>query len=157
MSDSNIIDLDILVPVDKVARLGGVAYTIPGDMPMVTYLKMNQLGVMQERDAPQEELVAALVDAITELFTWQLTDRGLHEEAKTVADQLDAKLRRLSVTNVTQFLAHLYPPDEEGPAEGDVEAPPVDPPAPASDGTTTTPTTTPPPTPDATPSPVSGS
>lgn len=132
MSD-NITDLDALVPDDKKVALKGETYTVPGDMPLTIYLKVNRAASRQEDGADQGELLDSMVDAVADLFVWNMAE-GTPEREQRHAKVRDI-LMRLGLRTVTQILGKVYPNDDEEEAESEpIAADQTDPPTP---GTTT--------------------
>lgn len=130
---SNIIDLDALVPDDKRVTLKGRTYTLPGDMPMATYLRVSAIAQMQDGGATQEDLLGSTVDALVELFFW--TDRNADEADK---ERLAVQFRGMGVRTVMAIISKVYPSDEDDGADVDADQVAADPTPPASGTTTTT-------------------
>lgn len=129
---SEAIDLDVLLPDSKPVTLGGVQYQIPGDMPLVTFLKVNEVNVKQgEDDADPAALLGEMIECLVELFAWHIP-----EDDAATREQIRVQLKRRDMSFVAQLLSTLYPKDAE-----DLEEVPED-----ADGppTATTGTTTPP-------------
>jgi hypothetical protein len=119
---SDIIDLDELVPADKYATLAGAKYRLPGDMPLVTFLKVSKIENLGE-DADPQEAMLEMVDALVELFAWNLPTHDTEAREK-----LREQLMRLGLDTLVSLLGKLYSP-KEAPAD-EVAAETVDPPTP---------------------------
>ena len=129
----NIIDLDDLVPEDIRVTLKGRTYTLPGDMPMATYLRVSAIAQKQDGGATQQELLDSTVDALVELFFWNEGDRA--EQADK--DRLAKQFRGMGVRTIMSIIGKAYPPDDDdADVEVDADAVAADPTPPAS-GTTT--------------------
>lgn len=127
---SDITDLDVLVPPARKVLLKGKTYTLPGDMPLETYLKVNLLGDRQSDGVQVSDLVTEMVSALVDLFT---------REPQTPAPDVE-ELRRiflgLGFETVTQFLGKIYPIDDAG--DGVVDAAAAGPQMQTAGPTTTT-------------------
>jgi len=62
----NITDLDIVIPEEKVLRIKGKEYTIPGDMPVGIALKLQRCGADGNEDKP--EAIEGMVEAVLDLL-----------------------------------------------------------------------------------------
>jgi hypothetical protein len=116
---NDIIDLDILVPADKKASLGGKTYTVPGDMPMETYLKVAKVSAAEDSGADEGELLGEMVEALVELFAYKLPD-DTTDAGKSARDEVRGVLRKLGIRTITQILGKLYGDDDDVPS-GDNE------------------------------------
>jgi hypothetical protein len=75
-------DLDALVPDDLEVKLGGVRYTIPGDLPLEIYIRINKASDMEVDD--EESALSAVNKAMVDLFAWLY--QGKPEEARIRED-----------------------------------------------------------------------
>lgn len=131
-----ITDLDVLVPPDRKVMLGGRVYTLPGDMPLETYLKVNLMAQQQEEGVTEEVLVNHMVDALVDLFVRLMPEGDTRTEAEGT---LRKRFLSMGLRTVTTLLNKIY---EEEEVDGDpVEADNVDPSPPS--GTTPSTASTP--------------
>lgn len=131
---SKIIDLDALVPEDKKVSLGGSTYTVPGDMPMPIFMKLQRAAQLEEDGA--EDVTGVLKDALFELFTVKMP------ESDTAArEKLDQTLSLLGIKTFLSLFSAIYGDLDDVEEEED----PTSPPAAESEGaagtTSTNPTT----------------
>lgn len=63
MSPAEIIDLDALVPPDKHVKVNGKTYTLPGDLPVEMYLRIQQASknLATETDQSIEEIRKSII------------------------------------------------------------------------------------------------
>lgn len=117
MSD-DIKDLDALVPSDKRVSLGGRVYTVPGDIPMEVFVRVNKAGLLEDENeaGAVEEMVGALID----LFTWN--SKGKPEETVN-RKEIEAALRRMGVKTISRILRAVYSEEE---TTVDEPSPPVE-------------------------------
>lgn len=131
MSD-NIVDLDALVPADKRIAFQGKTYTVPGDLPLVTYLKLNRMAAEQEgEDVTEATLMDSMIEALVQLFAWKLSDDDPQRA------ELDTAFRGLGIDTITNMIGKIYPTEEPADAEDPVDADAADPQT-EPDGETTT-------------------
>lgn len=130
MSDP--IDLDAMLPASKTAKLGGFTYRLPGDMPLVTFLTVNQVNSMQE-DGEQDSVAVLnkMVDALVDLFAWHLP-----EDDADSRERIRGELKRRGMEFIASLLSTLYPADAEDAGVKDPDAEDADAP-PTTPGTTT--------------------
>lgn len=126
-----IVDLDILVPADKRVSFRNQTFTVPGDLPLVTYLKVNKIAGDQESGATEAQLLEGMVEALVEVFAWKLPEDDPKRE------WLREEIGKLGVDTITQMLGKIYPAMESDDEEEVVDADAAGPPMP-SDGETTT-------------------
>lgn len=102
MSD-DIKDLDALVPSDKKVSLGGRLYTVPGDIPMEVFVRVNKAGLLEDEDeaAAIQEMVGALVD----LFSWNAIGKPSEDDTRA---SVEKTLRRLGVGTISKMLHAIY-------------------------------------------------
>jgi hypothetical protein len=111
---TKITDLDALVPADRIVRIGGEEYSVPGDMPMETYLTMAR--IQQEQDALSDDdadrgpaLIHEMTNVIVSLITANISASGRPEA--------EAKLKRLFNQRGIQFgmkvLGAIYDVEED--------------------------------------------
>lgn len=127
---SNVNDLDVLVPENKRARLGGVEYELPGDLPLEIYLRINNAA--SKEDESESNAVVAVLAAVTDLFAWGVEG----DAADAIKKAVDTALRGRGVPFVMEIIRAIYGEDAD---EEVVEEDPT--PAASEDGT---PSTTPP-------------
>lgn len=147
MSDA-IMDLDDLVPPDKTVKFAGIDYVVPGDMPLVTYLKVNRVQSLQAREGEKagdvETALLDMVDAIAELLAWNATEA----DKPVIVEAVSSRLKKRGMAAIIGILGKVYPADDEDEAEGAGDEPieaDVPPPGPTTSGTST-PTAEPSPT-----------
>lgn len=129
-AEGTIVDLDALVPADKRIAFRGKTFTVPGDLPLVTYLKLNRMAGEQEDGVTESALLDNMIEALVQLFAWKLPED--HPDRLW----LDGEFRGLGLETVTNMIATIYPADTE-PEEDPVPVDDPDPPQ-APDGETTT-------------------
>lgn len=98
-----IVDLDVLVPADKRVAFRGQTFTVPGDLPLVTYLKVNKIAGEQEDGATEVQLLEGMVEALVEVFAWKLPEDDEKRE------WLRVEIGKLGVDTITQMLGKIYP------------------------------------------------
>lgn len=119
MSTQNLKDLDALVPEDLDAKLGGVTYTLPGDLPLEIYLRMNKAGELEDDD--EKGALDIVVDAMCALFSWRY--QGKPEE-NVVKAEVEKTLRSRGVKFNLTLLKELYGDIEEDAPVVEAEANP---------------------------------
>lgn len=115
---NNYRDLDALVPTDKTVKLGGVEYTLPGDLPLEIYLRMNKAGSLEDEDdkAALDELVGATVALFTHFEK---------EGDPTVAATVEEVIRSRGVKFLFEMVNNVYKEDvRTPPGEGDEQSGP---------------------------------
>lgn len=85
MSDT-FVDLDALVPSDKEVRLGGQTYTLPGDLPLEIFVKVNRASELEEED--EAGAMNAMLDAMSDLFAWKYKGKPEHDGVKQKAHEI---------------------------------------------------------------------
>lgn len=130
---ADIEDLDVLVPVAKQVRLGGQVYTLPADMPMEIFLRVNLAGRVKDADGEpdQMEQIKQLTSCLVDLFTYELPPDADADAAKQVVHDV---LMARGVRYVFELLKNIYKMDE---AESD-EDPTEDQAQPVADSNGTT-------------------
>lgn len=119
MSD-NITDLDALVASPKKVSLGGRTYTVPGDIPMEVYVKVNKAEMLGNSD--EAESIEVMVDALTDLFTAVSEDLPNYEQLR---EDVNKVLRRSGVRVIFKMLNAIYStPAEVVESEDDAPTPP---------------------------------
>ena len=68
---TQIVDLDALLGDDKRVKLGGKTYTLPADLPVELYLKINRAAKEGMDDAL---MVETLYDEVLDLFRYKAPD-----------------------------------------------------------------------------------
>lgn len=113
-------DLDALVPEDLEVKLGGINYTLPGDLPLEIYLRMNKAGEMEDED--ETAALDLVVGAMSDLFSWRYKDKP---EGDGISRKVEGVLRSRGVKFNLTLLRELYGnvSEEEPQEEGDVENP----------------------------------
>lgn len=104
---SNVKDLDVLVPENKRARLGGVEYELPGDLPLEIYLRINNAA--SKEDENEANAIVALLAAVTDLFAWGVEG----DAADAIKKAVDAALRGRGVPFVMEIIRAIYGEDAE--------------------------------------------
>lgn len=130
--DQQIVDLDILVPADKRVAFRGQTFTVPGDLPLVTYLKVNKIAGDQEGGATEAQLLEGMVEALVEVFAWKLPEDDDKRE------WLRTEIGKLGVDTITQMLGKIYPAMESEDEEPVIDADAAGPQTPPDGETTTT-------------------
>lgn len=102
MSDS-IKDLDALVPSNKRVQLGGVQYTLPGDLPLEIYLRVNKAGALEDID--EQQALDEMIDAMVDLFAFYHKDKPTETETR---NRVSAELRRRGIRFNTMLLQNIY-------------------------------------------------
>lgn len=113
-------DLDALVPTDKTVKLGGIEYTLPGDLPLEIYLRMNKASSLEDDDdqAALDELVGASVA----LFTHTVSSE---QEGNERAEIVEKVLRARGVKFLFEMVSNIYKEDvRTPPGEEDEESAP---------------------------------
>ena len=102
MSDTYV-DLDALVPSDKEVRLGGQTYSLPGDLPLEIFVKVNKASELEEDDeaAALNEMLAAMA----ELFAWKYKDKPEYDSVKSRAIKV---LEGRGIRFNTRLLENIY-------------------------------------------------
>lgn len=113
MSDRNYKDLDALVPDEVTARLGGKDYTLPGDLPLDIYLRINRAGELEDED--EQAALDGVVNAMVDLFSYNYQTKPEYEAIRT---QVDGVLRKRGVRFNTRLLQAIYGEDEETATDG---------------------------------------
>lgn len=121
-------DLDVLVPDDLSVKFGGVTYAVPGDFPLVIFLRVNRIA--QESAGDQVKEIEGMIDCLVDLFTWNTADLDVNEVRASVRKVLE----RRGVRFAMQLLGKLY--GEEPEPEADPTPEPALPEA--QNGTTST-------------------
>lgn len=110
-------DLDALVPEDVNVKLGGVQYTLPGDLPLEIYVRVNKASELEQED--EEGAVDQVVSAMVDLFAWMYQDKP--EETRIRAD-VKKVLRSRGIRFNTGLLQNIYKQDIQD-AEDEAEKP----------------------------------
>lgn len=101
-------DLDELLPDDKIVRLAGREWKLPGDLPMETFLRLGRLEQESEKDdADEENLLQRMVVILVDLFTMELED-GKPEDLASGKAQLSKVFGRLGVNTLPKVMRELY-------------------------------------------------
>lgn len=82
MPATPIIDLDLLAPPPKQVRIGGEVYTLPGDIPVELYLRINQFNADGAK-VTDLEVIQYLHDELLKLF--HVHHPGLDELPMSIA------------------------------------------------------------------------
>jgi hypothetical protein len=96
-------DLDALVPDDTHVKLGGVQYTLPGDLPLEIYVRVNKASELEAED--EEAAVSQVVSAMVDLFAWLYQDKP--EESRIRTD-VEKTLRSRGIRFNTRLLQNIY-------------------------------------------------
>lgn len=112
-------DLDALVPEDLSVILGGITYTLPGDLPLEIYLRMNKAGELEDED--ETGALDLVVTAMSDLFAWRYKDKP---EGDSIRRKVEGVMRSRGVKFNLTMLRELYgdvsdedAKDEEGEGE----------------------------------------
>lgn len=107
-------DLDALVPTDREVKLGGVRYTVPGDLPLEIYIRVNKASALEDDD--EQGALDLMVDAMVDLFCWLYKDKP---EEPGIREKVAGVLRSRGVRFNTRLLQNVYAEDlaEDKPAE----------------------------------------
>lgn len=125
---TDITDLDVLVPQTKTVLFGGQSYTLPGDMPMEIFLKVNLAGQAKDADGNVDQVkqLDLLIDTISDLFTFeQYDDAGSPRidqlQIDAIRTHVGTTIRRRGVGFALKLMSTIYKADEvEESAEGNV-------------------------------------
>src|SRR5215208_1175187 len=98
-------DLDVLAPEEIVAILGGTSYTLPGDMPMELYLRLQRAS---GEDVDEADVTRLLRDGIFDLFVYKVAEDD--EEAR---QKLNKTLDSLGVRTFMRLFSEIYKEDED--------------------------------------------
>lgn len=115
MTDRNYKDLDALVPEEVTARLGGKDYTLPGDLPLDIYLRINNAGALEDDD--EQAALDGVVNAMVDLFSYNYQTKPEYE---AIRQQVDGVLRKRGVRFNTRLLQAIYGEDKEPETDGQV-------------------------------------
>lgn len=96
-------DLDALVPTDKKVQLGGVMYTLPGDLPLEIYLRVNKASELEKEDEAQA--LAEAVGALVDLFSYYHIGKPEYENVRTAVESV---LRKRGIKFNTELLQNVY-------------------------------------------------
>lgn len=115
MSNTNIKDLDALVPDEVTVKLGGTEYTLPGDLPLEIYLRINKAGALEDDD--EQAALNGVVAAMVDLFSYNYKSKPEYEAIRT---KIEGVLSNRGVRFNTTLLQNIYGVEEE---EGKEENP----------------------------------
>ncbi len=105
-------DLDALVPDDLAVKLGGVTYTLPGDLPLEIYIRINKASDQEDED--EQAALDGVVSAMVDLFSWLY--QGKPEEAR-IREEVGKTLKSRGVRFNTTLLQNIYGRDIEAAVE----------------------------------------
>jgi hypothetical protein len=108
-------DLDALVPTDKQVRFGGITYSLPGDIPLEIFVRVNKAQALEEEDRDSEAM-EELVSALTDLFSAKSAGRPEYDSVRNTVEQV---LRSRGVQFLTSLIQNIYSSDDPEPVEGD--------------------------------------
>lgn len=97
------VDLDALVPSDKDVKLGGTTYSLPGDLPLEVFIRVNKASELEEDD--ESKALDEMVDAMGDLFAWKYKGKPEHESVRQTAI---AVLRSRGIRFNTSLLKEIY-------------------------------------------------
>lgn len=100
-------DLDALVPEPKRAKLGGVEYNLPGDLPMEIFLRINKAG--EHESESEAEALEMVISAMSDLFAWETPD----SEKDTVRNRVSTVLKGRGVEFCLKLTQAIYAREEE--------------------------------------------
>lgn len=106
-------DLDALVSNDLEVRLGGSTYSLPGDLPLEIFVKVNKASLLEDDDegAALEEMIHAMGD----LFAYKYVGKP---EYDGVRDRAMEVLRSRGIRFNTRLLENIYKEDKPAESEG---------------------------------------
>jgi hypothetical protein len=115
---SEIIDLDDLVPQDKTVTFAGRRLTVPGDMPMEVFLKVQKVAQMAEAEEPPDDAEvqasSLMRDSLRQVLCWNVKGEGSGQ----IREEIDAQLDLLGPRAFMQMLTRIYQIEEpEAPEE----------------------------------------
>ena len=111
---SKVKDLDALVQGNKMVKLAGTEYTLPGDVPLETYLRLNV--AMELEEESQAKAVEELVDTLGDLFSLLYPD----PDKARIKGQVEAALRSRGVAFLMTLVQNIYGAEvADSPEEGD--------------------------------------
>lgn len=110
-------DLDALVPDDVSVKLGGTVYTLPGDMPLEIYVRVNKASELE--DDNEQAALDGVVNAMVDLFSWLY--QGKPEENR-VREDVRRTLKGRGIRFNTSLLQNIYGKDIEATEEAVDEA-----------------------------------
>lgn len=113
-------DLDALVPTDKDVKLGGIKYTLPGDLPLEIYIRINKASELEEES--EQDALDHMVNAMVDLFAWLYADKP---EEDRIREEVGKTLKSRGIKFNTTLLQHIYGQDLEEPVESSDEVPPT--------------------------------
>lgn len=99
-------DLDALVPEDVRVKLGGIQYTLPGDLPLEIYIRVNKASELESED--EEAAVEQVVGAMVDLFAWEYKETP--EESRIRTD-VQKTLKSRGIRFNTRLLQSIYGSD----------------------------------------------
>jgi hypothetical protein len=101
------VDLDAFVSSNITVTLDGKEYTLPGDLPMEIYLRVNQASDME--DESESKALSLLVDTLVDLFTILAPE----DRKPQIQSDVSSVLQRRGVMFSMQLMRHIYGADEE--------------------------------------------
>jgi hypothetical protein len=101
-------DLDALVPTDKQVRFGGITYSLPGDIPLEIFVRVNKAQALEDEDRDSEAM-EELVGSLTDLFSVKSEGRPEYDSVRTTVEKV---LRSRGVKVLTQLIQNIYSDDE---------------------------------------------
>lgn len=113
-------DLDALVPTDKDVRLGGIRYTLPGDLPLEIYIRVNKASELEEES--EQDALDHMVNAMVDLFAWLYQTKP---EEDRIREDVGKTLRSRGIRFNTTLLQNIYGQDLEDPKVEDGDANPT--------------------------------
>jgi hypothetical protein len=104
---ADIIDLDALVRPNKQVKLNNVVYSVPGDLPLEIFLRINHAG--EEETEDETKAMEMMIDAIVDLVNWLTpeTDKSLSKL------NIEQAVKRFGIRGIMQVLNVIYKEDEE--------------------------------------------
>lgn len=108
-------DLDALVPAEKEVKLGGSKYTLPGDLPLEVYVRVQKASALED-DGDEQAALEEMVGALTDLFVEGVRGQAIEKAAR---EQVEATLRSRGIRFITSLIRNIYGEDPEPEVEPD--------------------------------------
>lgn len=102
-------DLDALVPDEKKVVLGGQKYTLPGDLPLEVYVRVQKASALED-DGDEQGALEQMVGALTDLFIENIKGQVVEAAAR---EHVQDTLRSRGIRFVTTLLRNIYGEEEE--------------------------------------------
>lgn len=123
---SEVTDLDIIVPDPKTVRFGGNEYSVPKDMPMEIFLRMNKAGQIKDEDGEPDQVaqIEALGEVIADLFTFEIEELNPQDERiPSIRESVKRTLMKRGTRYGFSLMRQIYKADDDADeSEGESEA-----------------------------------